>query len=85
MMLIYIEEILMNIYLYTSMYTQTVNVTRVNDTIIGDPLYTVPLRVTNLEEVGLEEDLSLCYEVHGEPGRYIFMHRLGHAGQQKLN
>lgn len=45
------------------------NITRVNDTIIGDPLFTVPLRVTNLEDVGLEQDLSLCYEVHGEPDR----------------
>ncbi len=45
------------------------NITRVNDTVIGDPLYTVPLRVTNLEEVGLERGLSLCYEIHGQADR----------------
>ena len=49
--------------------TRIANVTRVNDTIIGDPLFTVPLRVINLEDFGLEQDISLCYEVHGEPDR----------------
>ena len=35
-----------------------------NDTVIGDPLYEVPLRLSSelMEEYG---ELSLCYEVHG--------------------
>ena len=55
---------LMNI-VYT--YSRAENVlTRVNDTVIGDPLFTVPLRVINLGELGLGGRLSLCYEVHGD-------------------
>ena len=39
---------------------------RVNDTVIGDPLYTVPISVPEeqLQALNLSR-LSLCYEVHG--------------------
>ena len=43
---------------------------RVNDTVTGDPLMTVPLNVGNETRIllGLNENerVSLCYEVHGE-------------------
>ena len=43
---------------------------RVNDTITGDPLLTVPLNVGNdtrmLLRLNEGEHVSLCYEVHGE-------------------
>jgi len=43
---------------------------RVNDTVTGDPLMTVPLNVRNstrmLLGLGEGEQVSLCYEVHGE-------------------
>ena len=43
---------------------------RVNDTVTGDPLMTVPLNVGNDTRIllGLNENerVSLCYEVHGE-------------------
>ena len=39
---------------------------RVNDTIIGDPLYEVPVIID--EE---NNTVSLCYEVHGEPGEHF--------------
>lgn len=42
-----------------------------NDTVIGDPLLTVPILVTNLEELGLDKNLSLCYEVHGQSDKYF--------------
>lgn len=39
----------------------------VNDTVIGDPLLTVPVNVLNIEDVGYDK-LSLCYEIHGVAG-----------------
>lgn len=42
-----------------------------NDTVIGDPLLTVPLLVTNLDDLSLEQNLSLCYEVHGQSDKYF--------------
>ena len=39
---------------------------RVNDTIIGDPLYEVPVIIN---EEG--NTVSLCYEIHGEPGEHF--------------
>ena len=43
---------------------------RVNDTVTGDPLMTVPLNVGNdtraLLRLNENERVSLCYEVHGE-------------------
>ena len=42
-----------------------------NDTVIGDPLLTVPILVTNLDELGLDKNLSLCYEVHGQSDKYF--------------
>ena len=44
---------------------------RVNDTIIGDPLLTVPLLVSNLDDLGFDQNLSLCYEVHGQSDKYF--------------
>ena len=46
-------------------------VDRVNDTVIGDPLLTVPLLVSNLDNLGLDQNLSLCYEVHGQSDKYF--------------
>lgn len=43
----------------------------VNDTVIGDPLLTVPLRITNLADLGLNSTPSLCYEVHGRSNEYF--------------
>lgn len=43
------------------MYCITANVTLRNHTVIGDPLYTVPLLINDEEE-------RLCYEIHGEAG-----------------
>ncbi len=54
----------MYVHYCTPMHAETV--IRVNDTVIGDPLFTVPLRVTNLGELGLGDSISLCYEVHGD-------------------
>lgn len=42
-----------------------------NDTVIGDPLLTVPVVVTNLEDLGLNQNLSLCYEVRGQSDKYF--------------
>ena len=39
---------------------------RVNDTIIGDPLYEVPVIID-----GEGNTVSLCYEIHGEPGEHF--------------
>ena len=45
-----------------------------NDTVVGDPLFTVPLRMNNvprdLSEV-YGNKMSLCYEVKGESHRYF--------------
>ena len=38
----------------------------VNDSVIADPLFTVPLNVHST----LFQELSLCYEIHGTAGRY---------------
>ena len=43
----------------------------VNDTVIGDPLLTVPINVINLESEGFKSNLSLCFELHGESDRYF--------------
>lgn len=43
----------------------------VNDTVIGDPLLTVPLRITNADGLALNPTLSLCYEVHGRSNEYF--------------
>ena len=39
---------------------------RVNDTIIGDPLYEVPVIIN-----GEGNTMSLCYEIHGEPREHF--------------
>ena len=48
---------------------------RVNDTVTGDPLMTVPLNVGNGTRMllGLNENerVSLCYEVHGEANEHF--------------
>ena len=38
----------------------------VNDTVIGDPLMTVPINAP-----GYPSDLHLCYEIHGAPDEYF--------------
>lgn len=46
--------------------------TDVNDTITGDPLLTVPIQVSEeqLQSIPAEQ-LSLCYEVHGESNKWF--------------
>ena len=41
-----------------------------NDTIIGDPLFTVPLYLT-LDSHHFDERPSLCFEVHGTAGKFF--------------
>jgi len=43
----------------------------VNDTAIGDPLLTVPIRVINLESENITSNLSLCFELHGDSNQYF--------------
>ena len=45
----------------------------VNDTIVGDPLLTVPLTNLNLNGIDLkiEGQPSLCFEIHGEANQYF--------------
>ena len=43
-----------------------------NDTITGDPLYTVPIFVPDIENLDFEMDrVSLCYEVHGQMDQWF--------------
>ena len=44
---------------------------RVNDTVIGDPLLTVPLLISNLDDLNVHQNISLCYEVHGQSDKYF--------------
>ena len=45
---------------------------QVNDTVIGDPLYTVPILVSEEQLQALNMDrVTLCYEVHGESGHWF--------------
>ena len=44
----------------------------VNDTVSGDPLFSVPLNVpdkTSIMNVGENDPINLCFEVHGEDDR----------------
>ncbi len=45
----------------------------VNDTIVGDPLLTVPLTNLNLNglDLGIEGQPSLCFEIHGDSNTYF--------------
>nr|CAI68017.1 LPS-binding protein [Suberites domuncula] len=45
----------------------------VNDTVIGDPLFTVPLTNANFSEIdmNIEGQPSLCFEIHGEANQYF--------------
>ena len=44
----------------------------VNDTVIGDPLYTVPILVSNEQLSSLKLDsLPLCYKIHGDSGQWF--------------
>lgn len=48
---------------------QTPAIRRVNDSVIGDPLMTVPIFLPNnsvIPELGENDILNLCYEVHGD-------------------
>ena len=43
-----------------------------NDTVIGDPLFTVPVFVPDLESLGMELDrIFLCYELHGRSDEWF--------------
>ena len=45
---------------------------RVNDSIVGDPLFSVPLNLVNGSELlELKTLLHLCYEIHGRPDTYF--------------
>ena len=45
---------------------------KVNDTVSADPLFTVPIRVSSKQLEAMKIDsLSLCYEVHGQPGKWF--------------
>ena len=51
-----------------------INAIRVNDTVIGDPLMTVPLYVqdkTSIMALGEDDLVHLCFEVHGRPDAYF--------------
>ena len=36
-----------------------------NDTIVGDPLFTIPLNIPEIQDLGIDSG-TLCFEVHGE-------------------
>ena len=42
-----------------------------NDTVVDDLLMTVPIRVRNLTSLGIQQELSLCYQTHGEAGQHF--------------
>ena len=44
-----------------------------NDTLVGDPLLTVPLPTQSLESVNGVDESSLCYEIHGRPDAWFNM------------
>ena len=50
----------------------TVDGLQVNDTVIGDPLYSVPIHVPKeqLQALGFSH-LSLCYELHGKSDKWF--------------
>ena len=53
-----------------------VNIRHVNDSVIGDPLMTVPLYLTNtsaLNHIELSENevVNLCFEIHGRADEYF--------------
>ena len=41
-----------------------------NDTVVGDPLFTVPLFIPDADGPPFDR-LSLCYEIHGQPGAIL--------------
>lgn len=42
-----------------------------NDTVVGDPLFTVPLYIPNITlSLGLKE-AALCFEIHGDHDQYF--------------
>ena len=43
----------------------------VNDTIIADPVYAIPLKIVNGNIPGSNGDVSLCYEIHGSPDTWF--------------
>ncbi len=53
------------------------NVRRVNDSVIGDPLMTVPLYLTNSSalqsniNLGENEVINLCFEIYGQADKYF--------------
>ena len=44
----------------------------VNDTVIGDPLFIVPILVSDEDQLAIGSDrISLCYEIHGESSQWF--------------
>ena len=44
----------------------------VNDTIIGNPLFIVPILISEEDQTAIGSDrVSLCYEIHGSPSRWF--------------
>ena len=41
-----------------------------NDTVVDDLRMTVPIRVRNLTSLGIQQQLSLCYQMHGNADRH---------------
>ena len=43
----------------------------VNDTIVADPVYAVPLKIVAGAIPGTNGDVSLCYEIHGDADKWF--------------
>lgn len=57
-------------WFFYSLFTGVENLVA-NDTVVGDPLFTVPLYIPNIaDSLGLEE-ASLCFEIHGDHDKYF--------------
>ena len=54
----------------TSCFYLIPKVPRVNDTVIGDPLYTVPINSIGIDEFGISRG-ALCFEIHGDDDKYL--------------
>ena len=64
------------IHIISMIYSSDSVARLVNDSVIGDPLMTVPLHLSNtsvFENIELTENevVNLCYEIHGRAGEYF--------------
>lgn len=68
-----IIPVLLSLYVYSIYHDLGLVIdVRVNDTVSADPLFSVPISVSNEQLQALKvEKLSLCYEVHGQPGKWF--------------